>query len=276
MGVMGHPIGHSLSPALHNAAFRAMGLDWVSVAFPVPLAALDHALEGIRALGIKGVSVTMPLKEAAAEKVTALDPVARSLGAVNCVAVTEEGLSGHNTDGAGFLDALVRATGKRPEGWRCVVAGAGGAARAVVLALAGAGASEISVVGRTPARVERALELAGAAGRHTGSPDVTQADLVVNATPLGMAGTAFSSELPPIPAGDLGPHQVVVDLVYHPERTAWMELARARGAVVLGGLGMLVHQAARQISLWTGEDPPVEVMWQAVARGALGDPSVCR
>jgi shikimate dehydrogenase len=264
VGVIGDPVRLSLSPALHNAAFAAMGLDWVSLAFAVPPAALEAALTGARALGIRGLSVTMPHKAAVAARMDHLSPTAARLGAVNCVVVEPDGLAGDNTDGEGFLAALRRGAGFDPSGRRCLVVGAGGAARAVLLALAGAGAAELIVVGRTPERVRAAADVAGAACRRGAASEAGGADLVVNATPIGMAGTPNSDELPPVDPELLGPAQLVVDLVYAPRPTRWLARAGQQGAVTLDGLGMLVHQAARQIELWTGRPAPVEAMWQAV------------
>jgi shikimate dehydrogenase len=265
VGVIGDPVCHSLSPVLHNAAFAALHLDWVSVAFPVLPAALDAALAGARALGVRGLSVTMPHKEAVARKVDRLSTTAARLGAVNCVVVEPDGLVGENTDGQGFVAALRRGARFDPAGRRCLVAGAGGAARAVVLALAEAKASEVVVVGRSRERAAVAAGLAGGVGRAGGPAEAVGAELVVNATPLGMAGTRDADALPPIDPALLGPGQLVVDLVYAPRPTRWLELAERRGAVVLDGLGMLVHQAALQIELWSGRHAPVEAMWDAVA-----------
>ncbi len=265
VGVIGDPVSHSLSPTLHNAAFASLGLDWVSVAFPVAPGALASALPGARALGLRGLSVTMPFKDAVAAIVDRSSPIATRLGAVNCVVVEPDGLVGHNTDGEGFVAALRRGARFDPAGRRCVVAGAGGAARAVVLALARAGASEVVVVGRTPARAADAAALAGHAGR-TGTPtDAGGADLVVNATPVGMGGTPAATDPPLVDPGLLSHGQLAVDLVYVPRPTRWLELAAARGAATLDGLGMLVHQAALQIELWSGRSAPVEAMWAAVA-----------
>jgi shikimate dehydrogenase len=276
VGVIGDPVRHSLSPTLHNAAFRALGLDWVSVAFPVAPGALDAALTGARAMGVRGLSVTMPFKEAAAAQMDRTSATASRLGAVNCVVVEADGLVGHNTDGQGFLGSLRRGAGFDPSGRRCLVVGAGGAARAVVLALADAGASEVVVVGRTPDRAAEAATMAGDLGRVGTAGDAAAADLVVNATPAGMAATLGAGELPPVDPALLGPGQLAVDLVYVPRPTRWLELASDRGASVLDGLGMLVHQAAAQIELWTGQAGPVEAMWHAVAdaqdpRAAAGD-----
>lgn len=272
VGVIGDPVAHSLSPVLHNAAFAALGLDWVSVAFPVAPERLDAAVAGVRALGMRGVSVTMPYKEAVATMVDRLEKTADRLGAVNCLVVEPDGVVGDNTDGDGFLEALRRGAGFDPAGRRCLVVGAGGAAKAVVLALGDAGSSEVVVVGRTPVRVADAVRLAGT-GRPGSAQEAGSADLVVNATPLGMAGTSLRDELPPVDPALLGAGQLVVDLVYAPRRTRWLQLAEQNGAATLDGLGMLVHQAARQIELWTGRPPPAEAMWRAVADRAEGEDS---
>jgi shikimate dehydrogenase len=257
-GVIGDPVRHSLSPALHNAAFAALGLDWVYLAFEVPAGAAAVAVEGMRALGIDGLNVTMPHKADVAAAVDRLSSVAERLGAVNTVVRRGGVLVGESTDGAGFLDALRADEGFDPAGKRCVVVGAGGAARAVVLALADAGA-EVVVVGRTPERVAACAALGGRVGAAAEAGD---ADLVVNATPVGMGD---DPGLPLDPAL-LGRGQLVVDLVYHPVHTALLTEARARGAVAVNGLGMLIHQAAHAFRLWTGEDPPLEVMSAAALR----------
>ncbi len=270
VGVMGEPVARSLSPRLHNAAFAALGLDWVSAGFPVAAGtdSVRRAIEGALALGIRGLSVTMPHKEDAAAVVDRLGPEARRLGAVNCVRMVDGELIGENTDGAGFVAALRRA-GVEPHGLRCVVAGAGGAARAVVAALADAGASVV-VVNRTPARAAAAAAVAGPAGS-VGSPDaVEEADVVVDATPAGMDGAGPSTGL--LDPARIAPHAVVVDLVYRPASTPLLTAARARGLATANGLGMLVHQAAAQIRLWTGREAPVEVMWKAVCAEEVGAP----
>jgi shikimate dehydrogenase len=270
VGVIGEPVGQSLSPLLHNAAFAALGLDWVSVAFPVPEGSAAGALTGMRALGIAGLSVTMPHKSEVATLVDERTPVAERLAAVNCVQRREGRLVGDNTDGAGFLAALRRGAAVDPAGRRCMVLGAGGAARAVVLALAGAGASEVVVVNRTLERAEVAAALAGGRGRVGSAGDASEMDLVVNATPAGMGGAAAVRPL--VDATCLGPGQVAADLVYHPLVTPWLAAAEARGATVVGGLGMLVHQAAAQLAAWTGVLPPLAVMWDAAWRAVDGEP----
>ena len=288
VGVIGDPVGHSLSPLLHNTAFVEMGLDWVSVGFPVAAGQAQTALAGMRALGIAGLSVTMPHKEAVAALVDRTTPVATRLDAVNCVTLASGELVGSNTDGEGFVAALRHGDGFEPEGKKCLVIGAGGAARAVVLALAEAGAAEVIVVNRTESRATLAAALAGPVGRVGRPEEAETADLVVNATPAGMgqsqgqgAGAEPGAAPGAAPQAATGPDpfpldaaylvagQVVVDLVYHPAVTPWLLAARERGAVTHNGLGMLVHQAAVQLRSWTGEEPPVAAMWQA-ATSALG------
>jgi len=264
VGVVGDPIAHSLSPLLHNAAFDALGLDWVSVAFPVAAGATVAALEGMRALGIAGLSVTMPHKEAAFAAVDETTDVARRLGVVNCIAWHEGALIGDCTDGEGLLAALRRAVRFEPTGKRCLVVGAGGAARAVVLALADAGALEVVVVNRTGARAEETAVLAGDVGRVGSEADVGAADLVVQATPIGMTRSDASSDDLPFDPGALHAGQTVVDLVYHPVETPLLQAAAARGAQAVTGIGMLVHQAALALEQWTRQPVPVEAMWAAV------------
>jgi shikimate dehydrogenase len=268
VGVIGDPISHSMSPLLHNAAFDALGLDWVSVAFTVPAGSGADALAGMRALGLAGLSVTMPHKEDAFRAVDETTAVARRLEAVNCVTRRDGTLVGDSTDGEGFLVALGRAAGFDPRAKRCLVIGAGGAARAVTLALAEAGATEVVVLNRTPARAETAAALAGKAGRVGSGADVAGADLVVQATPMGMAGPA-ADDLP-VDLDALHAGQVVADLVYHPIETPILRAARAQGAVAVTGLGMLVHQAALALERWTGRSVPVEAMWNA-AETALSE-----
>ena len=261
--MIGSPVRHSLSPTLLNAAFAAEGLDWVYAAFEVPEGKGGDAVAAMRALGLGGLSVTMPHKAAAHDAVDGRTEVAAALGAVNCVFRDGDRLVGDNTDGPGFLDALVHDQGVDVRGRRCVVLGAGGAGRAVARALGGAGAAEVVVVNRSPGPAARAAELAGRAGRVGGPSDVGSADLVVNATPLGMAGGG-PPELPADPAL-LDARQVVVDLIYHPADTPLLQAARARGATTVNGLGMLVHQAAHAFTRWTGRPAPISVMRAAVA-----------
>jgi len=269
VAVIGDPVSHSLSPLLHNAAFAALGLDWVSVGFRVSAGEATGALAAVRALSLRGLSVTMPHKAAVAAAVDELTATAQRLGAVNCVIAREARLIGDNTDGRGFVDSLRRGAGIDPRARRCLVLGAGGAARAVVAALAEAGAADVAVWARRPEQAAAAAALAGDSGRVAGASEAATADLVVNATPSGMAGTPWADERPAVDPALLSSNHVVVDLIYEPRRTAWLEACAARGATTLGGLGMLVHQAAAQIEAWTGLEAPVVEMW-AAALAATG------
>jgi shikimate dehydrogenase len=275
VGVIGSPIAHSLSPRLHNAAFAALGLagTWQSTAFDVPSGEARAALADMRRADVTGLSVTMPHKAAVAALVDRCTAVARRLDAVNCIVNDGGVLTGTNTDGEGFVASLARGADFDPRGRRCLVLGAGGAARAVVLALAGAGAEAVVVANRTPERAVTAAALAGPAGSAIAlsapalAPVLADADLVVNATPVGMDGVAGGEGWAADPRR-LRPGQVAADLVYAPRPTRWLAQAEASGATVLDGLGMLVHQAAAQLALWIGVDAPVEAMWRAVADGS--------
>jgi shikimate dehydrogenase len=250
--VIGDPVEHSRSPAMHNAAFAALALDWVYVAFPVPGGRGDAAVRAVRALGLAGLNVTMPHKDAAARACDDLAPDASALGAVNTVVVDGERLVGHNTDGTGFMRALAD-EGVTVEGKRVLVVGAGGAARAIVLAAGQAGAS-VTVAARREEAARAAAGLAG--GRATALDDapIADCDVLVNATPLGMGG-----EAPPFDPARLDPGQFVYDTVY-PAETPLIAAARERGVAAVGGLGMLVHQGACSFELWTGRAAPVDVM----------------
>lgn len=258
--VIGSPVEHSLSPTIHNAAFAALGLDWAYFAVSVPEGRAARAVAAMRSLRLGGMSVTMPHKEAVLGAVDVATSTAERLGAANCLSWRGTQVVGDSTDGAGFLDALRADHAWDPEGRRAVVVGAGGAARAIVAALADAGAAEVAVVNRSADRAARAAALAGERGRVVAADAVDGADLVVNATPLGMGDDTRL----PLDVARIGGGQVVVDIVYDPVETPLLAAARERGAVPVNGVGMLVHQAAHAFRAWTGEDPPVEVMSAAV------------
>jgi shikimate dehydrogenase len=257
-GVIGHPVRHSRSPAIHNAAFRVLGLDWAYLAFDVAPGGGGAAVGAMRALGLVGLNVTMPHKVEAAMAVDRRSPVAETLAAVNTVVPVGDDLVGENTDGAGLLAALATGHDFDPSGRRCLVLGAGGSARAVILALAGAGAA-VDVVARRPEQARAGALLAGPVGRVGTVEGVDGADLVVNAT-------SVTAELPlGLDPGCLGPGQLIVDLGYQPRVTALLAAAAERGATTANGLGMLVHQAALSFRLWTGEDAPLAAMAAAAA-----------
>jgi shikimate dehydrogenase len=258
-GVMGCPVRHSLSPAIHNAAFRATDLDWVYVAFEVPPAGAAAAVAAMGALGIEGLNVTMPHKAGVAEAVDRLSPVAGELGAVNTVVREAAALVGHNTDGDGLVAALRAEHGFDPAGRRCLILGAGGTGRAVARALGAAGAADVAVVARRSEQAKAVATLAGPSGRTGAVMDAGGADLVVNTTPV-------AAELPlGLEPSHLGPAQLVVDVVYQPRVTALLLAAAAQGAATANGVGMLVHQAALAFRLWTGHEAPVAEMRRAAA-----------
>jgi shikimate dehydrogenase len=260
--VIGHPVRHSLSPALHNAAFAAAGLDWRFVAFDVVPGGAADAIAAMQVLGIGGFAVTMPHKEQAAASVDEIDAAARALRSVNTVVLRDDGTTfGASTDGAGFVDSIV-ATGFDVRGARIVVLGAGGAARAIVDALGRSGAADIAVVNRTAAAAEIAAALSPVARVGT-LDDVARADLLVNSTSVGM-GTDES----PLDGTLMRPDLAVADIVYHPLETALLRVARRLGAHTIDGLGMLVHQAIRQQQMWTGKRPDPAVL-RAAAEAEL-------
>jgi shikimate dehydrogenase len=263
--VIGDPIRHSRSPAIHNAAFAATGLDWVFVAFEVRAGQGGAAVKSMRALGLGGLSVTMPHKQEAAWACDELTDNATALRAVNAVVVTERGrLLGASTDGEGFLRAVREEGVDVGDGTSALVLGAGGAARAIAHALGGAGA-HVTVAARRKDAAESAAGLVrGAHSVLLDTCDPAGFDLVVNATPLGMQG-----EDPPIDANRLNPSQFVVDTVYHPMETPLLVTARALGVPCTNGLGMLVHQAALAFEMWTGVDAPLDAMRAAARVGSV-------
>jgi shikimate dehydrogenase len=261
--VIGDPVRHSLSPAIHNAAFRELGLDWVYVALPVPEGQGRAAVKAMRTLGIDGLNVTMPHKSDVARAVDRLSATARALKSVNTIVRVGDDLVGESTDGDGFVHALRDDEGLDPAGKRFLVVGAGGAARAVVRAVAVAGAAEVVVVARNADRARSCARLAGAGiGRVGVAEEVDGVDVVVNATPVGMAEVATGPGASPCPVDPerLAPGQLVADLVYNPLVTPLVAAARERGVAAVNGIGMLIHQAALSFRLWTGEDPPLAAM----------------
>jgi shikimate dehydrogenase len=252
--VIGSPVRHSLSPALHNAAFAAAGLDWRFLAFEVAPGGAAGAVAAMRTLGIAGYAVTTPHKADVAAAVDAVDASSVALRSVNTVVLRDDGSTfGVSTDGDGFVDSL-RAAGTDPAGRRVVVLGAGGAARSIIDALGRCGAADVSIVNRSAGAAAAAASLAPVA-RMGSLDDIVAADVLVNATSVGM-GSADSPVDPALVHGGL----VVADIVYHPLETALLRVARAAGAGVVDGLGMLVHQAARQQLLWTGVAPDPAVI----------------
>lgn len=282
-GIFGYPVEHTFSPAMHNAAFDCLGLDWAYVPFAVRPEELPGAMAAVRALNLAGVNVTVPHKQAAAGLVDRLTEAARLSGAVNTVANSGGLLTGHNTDGEGFARALEEEAGLRPAGRPALILGAGGAAGAVAVALALKGCPEIIVANRTADRAADLCRLISlGAGRpaatlnwagvpERGGPDyrdwaavLDRAGLVIQSTPLGMPPR--EGEVPPFPFELLNEGHVVVDLVYNPARTAFMDRCLAAGARVFNGAGMLLHQGAIAFEIWTGLPAPLEAMRSALRK----------
>ncbi|MCS6801175.1 MAG: shikimate dehydrogenase [Chloroflexota bacterium] len=267
--VIGKPIGHSLSPAIQNAAFQASGFPAWYEAIEVDPEDVPALLALVRGPQWLGVNVTIPHKEAVARLIDERSHEAARAGAVNTVVRVGETLVGHNTDIAGFLRALREDARFDPRGCAAVVLGAGGAARACAVALADAGARRIVIVNRDQSRAERLAADLGAdrieAARGEEAADACRAaDLLVNATSVGMRGGPAPEALP-LPAGWLPRDGLVYDLVYRPTETPLLRAAIASGLPVLGGLAMLVYQGAAAFELWTGIAAPVERMREAAA-----------
>lgn len=255
-GVVLHPAGHTRSPAMHNAAFAALGIDAAYLAFDVPPDSLGAAIQGARALGVRQLAVSLPHKLAVMEHLDQVDTVARRIGAVNTVTRVGDELHGSNTDWLGAARALERECELR--GARAVVLGAGGAARAVVHGLIQHGA-QVTVLNRT---VSKARELAEGLGASAsgGLDELAKLDydVLVNASTAGFAGDES-----PVPAMALREGSVVMDAVYQPAVTKLLRDARARGAKPVGGKWMLIYQAAEQLRIWTRRDAPIDVMERA-------------
>lgn len=275
-GLIGDPVEHSMSPAMHNAAFAASGLDFIYVPFRVEKERLREAIGGLRGLNIRGLNVTIPHKVSVIPFLDGLDELAEKIGAVNTI-VNEDGrLTGHNTDAGGFLRALAE-SGIKPAGKKVVVLGAGGAARAIAFTLAGNGASPlimnrklefgwaVSLAGQLEQafniKVE-ALELSEA----NLEAALRRADILVNATSVGMSPNRNDT---PVPRRLLKAELAVFDVVYNPRKTRLLTEAGAAGAVTISGLEMLVWQGALAFEMWTGRKAPAALMREEALK-ALG------
>ncbi|MFZ5645754.1 MAG: shikimate dehydrogenase [Bacillota bacterium] len=283
-GIFGYPVEHSFSPAMHNAAFRRLHMNWAYVPFPVRPADLPAAVGAVRSLNLAGVNVTVPHKQAVVDFLDDLSPAARLSGAVNTIVNSGGVLKGHNTDGEGFVMSLREEAGDACTKGSALIIGAGGSARAVAVALALNGAREIIIANRTE---DRAMDLCGLLKNKTrcdssflcwsGLPVpgareyrdwesvMERVSLVVQTTSLGMH-PAKDNE-PPLPYELIRPGQVAVDLVYNPPVTGFMEKCGDAGARTYNGIGMLLHQGAIAFELWTGRPAPVDVMREALKMG---------
>lgn len=276
--VLGHPIGHTLSPIMHNASLRSLGMDAIYLAFDVHPDKLMPVLNAMRDMGFGGVNLTVPLKEVAFQGIDDLGLSARRLGAVNTVEFLEDGaLRGHNTDGDGFLEAVRTAFDAGVKGASVFVIGAGGAGRAVAIACAAEGARKLAVtdvdeqrsarVAREIAELNPAVETAPVANTPGAWMDcAAAADLIVQATPVGM-----KTEDPPVLGPEaFRPGQMAFDLIYMYPETPFMKAAAAAGAAAANGLDMLLYQGARSFTIWTGRKPDIQAMRAALQAAVYG------
>jgi shikimate dehydrogenase len=276
IAIFGHPVGHSLSPAMHNAAFAALNLDYVYVAHDVHPNQLSSAMTGIRALGYRGLSVTIPHKVAAMALVDSVDEVAQRIGCINTV-INEGGLlKGYNSDGLGALGAL-RAANSDPRGEDVVIVGTGGAARALAMTLVlESPPRRISLLGIVPTELQKLVTDLSAVGttvvdgleltEQNLSERLKSARFLLQTTPVGMAPSVDAT---PVPAKLLHRDLVVFDAVYTPRVTRLLHDARSAGATTVLGLEMFLGQALVQFRLFTGQEPPVSTM-RAVVEERLG------
>ncbi|MFC1918712.1 shikimate dehydrogenase [Chloroflexota bacterium] len=272
-GLIGDPVEHTMSPVMHNAAFKDAGIDYLYLPFRVEGENLSKAIEGMRALNIRGLNVTIPHKVAVMQFLDELDPLAKKIGAVNTIVNDSGVLTGYNTDASGFLQALLE-KGIEPDGKEAVILGAGGASRAISFALADRGA-RLVILNRL-LELDWARDLAGRISQHlAGEVEALElkrenlervldkADILVNATSVGMTP---STDETPVAADLLRPGLVVFDIVYNPLKTRLLVEAEAAGAKTISGVDMLVWQGAIAFEKWTGRKAPVELMKQETIR----------
>lgn len=277
LGILGYPVGHTLSPLMHKVAAEYHSLDLIYLAFSVKPENLPAALAGIKALGINGVNLTIPHKEAAIPLVDELSEEAQLIGAINTIVLTNAKLIGHNTDGQGFITSLENDAGESPTGKSVLLIGAGGAARAIAIQLAIAGTKKIIIANRNLYRAQnlkshieeyfkKTSVYAIPLGRETLIPYIEDTEIIINATPTGMS----SDDTLILPGERLNPRQLVCDIVYRPLNTPLLQAAKAQGCKTLDGLGMLIYQGALAFKLWTGLDMPVDLVRKRLLQ-KLGD-----
>jgi shikimate dehydrogenase len=267
-GLIGDPVEHTISPAMQNAAFAALGLDYIYVPLRVEPPDVEMALGGARAMHLRGLNVTIPHKVAVLAFLDDIDAMAQNLGAVNTIVNNEGYLKGYNTDASGFYQALTGA-GVNPAGKNVTILGAGGAARAVAFILADRGArltilnrdeKRAASLGNSLMRLFRCDVTIGGLLKKNLQKNLAAAEIIVNTTSVGMLPQSDSS---PLPSGLINPEQVVFDIIYNPLKTPLLAEAEEAGARIIGGLEMLVQQGAAAFSLWTGSPAPLDVMRKA-------------
>lgn len=273
LGIFGHPIGHSISPAMHNAAIKALGLDMTYIAVEVKPSELKQAVGLIREIGMKGVNTTIPHKEAVIRFLDDISEEARLIGAVNTIVNKNGRLIGHNTDGYGYISSLKQEINFNPKGKNIVILGAGGAARGILMALAKKGPKTITVANRTLARgisLVRAFKKkfpsikfeAIGLDKNVLKAYFQNANLLINTTSVGMKQRKALQ----IPLEVLPKTAVVSDIVYNPLQTILLKKAKGLKLATHSGLGMLVHQGAKSFKLWTGHNAPIDVMTKAALK----------
>ena len=273
LGIFGYPISHTLSPAMHNAVIKALGLDMVYLPFEVKPSNLKEAINGIKSLGIIGVNITIPHKESVIRFLDDISEEARLVGAVNTIVNKDRKLVGYNTDGSGYMASLKEELGFNPKSKRIIIIGAGGAARGILAALATQKPKSITVANRTLSRAVSLIKAFKGKFRDTRFEAINlddnmlkmsfnSVDLLINTTSVGMK----QSKALKIPLETLPKIAIVSDIIYNPLETLLLKKAKKIGLTTHGGLGMLVHQGARSFKLWTGMDAPMNVMRKAALK----------
>jgi len=274
LGIIGYPIGHSISPIFQQAALDALGIDATYEKWEVTPEGVRDFVNGLRAPDSLGINITLPHKQAVIPFLDEVDEWATSAGAVNTIVNHGGRLSGHNTDGPGFLQALLVETGYDPKGTRALILGAGGAARGILLALVRGGADSLVIANRTLERAETLAQLSedngvGSEAIPISGDAVTEAaasaNLIVNCTTMGMTHGP-DEHGSPLSAAQIPATAIVNDVVYTPLVTPILKEAAKAGATTLGGLHMLIYQGVLSFKMWTGQDPPVDVMLEAATR----------
>lgn len=268
-GVIGHPIAHSMSPLMHNDAFRQLGLEHHYEAFDVHPDQLERAIAGVRALGIAGLNVTIPHKVNVMAYLDDVDSEARAIGAVNTIVNESDRLIGYNTDGQGYLRSLLTLLLEPLSEKKVLIIGAGGAARAIVTAIAHHGVSKLSITNRTQNKAKaladhaRNFVPADVVPIDAAEDQIDSYDVIINTTSVGMSPNIAQT---PLSLNRLQPGTIVSDLIYNPLKTLWLSEAEKRGAIIDNGIGMFVYQGALSFEKWTGVKPDIERMKQTVVQ----------
>ncbi|WP_416149287.1 shikimate dehydrogenase [Salipaludibacillus sp. HK11] len=266
-GVIGHPIGHSLSPIMHNVAFKEREIDATYLAFEVKENQLKQAIDGVRGLGVSGLNVTIPHKVNVMQYLDEIDPLAERIGAVNTIVHKENKLIGYNTDGEGYLQALLPILPKSLDNMRVLVLGAGGAAKGVAMAMTVHGVKEMCITNRTMEKADTLAHECSAITKVSTLPialaqaRLTEFDLIVNTTSIGMTPNVDQM---PLSLEMIARGVVVSDLIYTPAKTRWLQDAEARGAIIQNGLGMFINQGALAFEKWTNQEAPRDIMRKKV------------